>query len=74
MRNDNPNEATQVTPDDPTFIIVGSPRGWGVHITWSDGEEGPSITFASRREAELWIKRDARGWLERLAALSPGEG
>ena len=57
--------------DDPTFAISVAPRGWRVHITWSDGGEGPAIVFASRREAETWIARDARDWLVRLAAITP---
>jgi hypothetical protein len=57
--------------DEPTFAITTATHGWRVHITWSDGEEGPAIVFASRREAELWIERDAHDWLVRLAAIAP---
>jgi hypothetical protein len=64
------HDAAHPNADDPTFVVVGSTRGWRVHITWSDGEEGPAIAFASRSEAELWIKRDARDWLNRLAAIA----
>ncbi|WP_158810490.1 hypothetical protein [Beijerinckia sp. L45] len=60
--------------DDPTFRIAPAARGWRVHITWSDGEEGPAIVFASRGDAETWIERDARDWLVRLASITPLPG
>jgi hypothetical protein len=54
----------------PVFAVQEAKQGWQVHITWPGGEEGPSIDFVSRGDAEMWITRDAREWLGRLKALS----
>jgi hypothetical protein len=66
--------SSRAVVDDPTFTIAAAARGWRVHITWSDGEEGPAIVFASRADAETWIERDAHNWLVRLAAITPAHG
>ena len=54
----------------PAFAVQQAEHGWHVHITWPGGQEGPSIDFVSRRDAELWITQDAREWVGRLKALS----
>lgn len=74
MRDEAANGLPGEIVDDPTFSIAPATQGWRVHITWSDGEEGPAIVFASRGEAELWIERDAADWLVRLAAITPSQG
>jgi hypothetical protein len=73
LRDRTANESPRQIVDDPTFTISVAPRGWRVHVTWSDGGEGPAIVFASRGEAEIWIARDARDWLVRLAAITPAD-
>jgi len=70
LRNGTADGLPRQSVDDPTFTIAAASRGWRVHITWSDGEEGPAIVFASRGEAEIWITRDAQDWLVRLAAIT----
>ncbi len=70
MPNRSYPRSNAAIPDDPAFTLVELRRGWQVQITWADGEEGPAIAFASRDEALLWIERDARDWLLRLAALA----
>ena len=63
-------DGTPVVGEMPVFAVQEAKDGCQVHITWPGGEEGPSINFLSRGDAEIWITRDARDWLGRLKALT----
>ena len=54
--------------EDPSFAVTEAVGEWRVRVTWADGTAGPTIAFVARRDAEVWIARDARAWLVRLAA------
>ncbi len=49
-------------------------KGWIVHASWSNGRTADIPNFASRAEADQWIKTSSTAWLEERSTGSHDRG